>query len=278
MVKTVASIALAAASIACTTGSVLAHADSGFYLAYSPGKYVQYIALVRSGRNVSGYLEAIRVSAKSPDGQLRTQSFAKRNGESLVFGEAVASATSQGYVVSATAPNGSITQLRFLPASAQAVNAAITAQSASVSRARYLSDRSAASAEVRLYSKMSAEDSARLASAQSAIEAAAAALTESQRTGDHLSAVARQARLDADAAVNRPGVSFAQNQTRLIALRIADDAEQAVVVAQHVTDVAGAVVATTRAEIDKLRLHFAQAAARAGAIAARLAPDATTGR
>ena len=278
MKKTIATVALAGAAIAGTASNVYAETNSGFFLAYSPGRYVQYIALDRSGRDVSGYLEAISVSPNSPDGQARTQTFAKRDGDSLVFGDAVASTTSQGYVVSATAPNGFITQVRFLPASPRDVNAAIAALSASASRARYVSERSAASAEVRSYSKMSVEDSDRLAAAQSAIETAAAQLSDSQRAGERLSAVARQARLDADAAVNRPGVSYAQNQSRLIALRIAEDAEQAVVVAQHVTDVASTVVGTARAEVGKLRLQFARAALRAQAIATRLAPGDAPGR
>lgn len=262
-VKTI-STTLAALSVFAFSG-VAGAADSlsGFYLAYSPGIFVQYISVNDTGRDVSGYLEAIRATPGSTPAISRTQTFGKGNGAALSFGAYTATKTANGFTLTEITQEGRVVQQSFARTSVAAINASIAALSMSVDRSRAQFAQRNLKAEIRTNEAMSAQDSAQLAKAQAALDAANAQLVSTQTVADRLSAIARQARADANAAIDKPGVSLAQNQARIQAMKIADDAEQNVVNAQRNLNGAQTAVITAKAEMQRLHLAIAQATDRA---------------
>ena len=255
--KTVVSSAVALSALVATVAPGFADTESGFYLANSPGNSVQYLSLIDTGRFVSGYLEAIRVTPATADGQTRVQTFSSPGTGALSFGTSMAVRTANGYILTSMTPEGQVVQQRFAKANAQTVNAAILALSVSVSRARAKSQLDSARASARTYSAMSSDDAARLAKAQIAVDTASAQLSDAQRSADRLSTLARQARADANAAIDKSGVSLAQNQSRIAAMKTADDAEQSVIIAQRTANIASNALGVARAEVARLRLQMA---------------------
>ena len=258
MIKTI-STTLAALSV-FAYGGVARAAESqlGFYIAYSPGVFVQYLSVNETGRDVSGYLEAIRATPGAAAGVTRTQTFGKRNGSALFFGPFTATKTANGFTLTAMTPEGRVVQESFARTSVAAINASIAALSSSVDRSRAQFAQSNLKADTRTSDASSTDDSAQLAKAQAAADSANAQLVAAQTVADHLSALARQARADANAAIDKPGVSLAQNQGRINAMKIADDAEQSLVSAQRNVNGAQNYVMTAKAEVLRLRLRIAQ--------------------
>ena len=276
-VKTI-STTLAALSVFAFSGAAgAADSQSGFYLAYSPGIFVQYLSVSDTGRDESGYLEAIRATRGASAGVTRTQTFGKRNGAALSFGAYTATKTANGFTLTAITQEGRVVQQSFARTSVAAINASIAALSTSVDRSRAQFAQSNAKTEIRNYDASSAEDSARLAKAQAAVDAATAQLVSAQTIADRLAALARQARADANAALDKPGVSLAQNQGRIDAMKIADDAEQNVVGAQRSLNGAQNSVASAKAEVLRLRLRIAEANDRARALGGHLATNDAVG-
>jgi hypothetical protein len=273
---------LAAAAIAlCGFSSVRAasYADThaGFYLANRPGNFVQYLSLSDSGASVGGFLEAIRATTGTPDGQTRLQTFARTSGSSLSFGGASATRTSDGYTLTWMTPEGKLAQQHFVRSSVGAVNAAIAALAASVSRNRAQSDIASSRAQWRTYTASAGDDTARLGRAQAALDAATAAVSDAQRAQDRLTALSKKALADANAAIDKPGVSLAINQERIAAMRTADDAEQSVVAAQRSFDIATSALDVAKAEVARLRGRIADSTERARALAAHLGGGETYG-
>jgi hypothetical protein len=272
---------LAAAAIALSVGSVRAtsYADtqSGFYLANRPGSFVQYLSLNDSGRSVSGFLEAIRAAGDAPDGQTRSQIFARSSGSALSFGNASAVRTSDGYTLTWMTPEGKLQQQHFVRSNVGAVNSAIAALASSVSHNRAQTGADSERAELRTYNASSVDDTARLARAQVALDAATSQVADAQRAEDRLAALAKKARADANAAIDKPGVSLAINQSRIDAMRIADDAEQSVVAGQRSVDVASGTLDAAKTEVNRLRVRIADSTEKARALSTRLAGAQTFG-
>jgi hypothetical protein len=199
--KTIATT-LATTSVFALCGAAgAADSESGFYLAYSPGAFVQYLAVTDTGRDVSAYLEAIRATPGASTGITRTQIFGRRNGGALAFGAYTATRTPNGFTLTSMTQEGQVIQQSFARTSVAAINASIAALSTSVNRTRAQYAQSNVKAEIRNYDAASADDSARLGKAQSAVDAATAELTAAQATADRLAAIARQTRADANAAI-----------------------------------------------------------------------------
>ncbi len=267
MMKKMISTTLAAVSVFAFSGAArAADSQSGFYLAYSPGIFVQYLSVNDTGRDVSGYLEAIRATPGASAGVTRTQTFGKRNGTALSFGAYTATKTANGFTLTAIMQDGRVVQQSFARTSVAAINASIAALSTSADRNRAQFAQNNVKAEIRSNDNSSAEDSAQLVKAQAAVDAATAQLVSTQTIADRLATLARQARADANAAIDKPGVSLAQNQGRIDAMKIADDAEQNVVSAQRNVNGAQNSVMTAKAEVLRLRLRIAQASDRAHAL------------
>lgn len=255
--RTIATGAVAVSAFALSMAPSFGDTLSGFYLAVSPGISVEYLSLIDTGPAVTGYMEAIRAAPTSVEGQTRVQTFSRGGAGILSFGSSTAIRTSNGYTVTSMTPQGQLVQQRFVRSDARAVNAAILALSVSVSRNRVKSQLDAARADARALNVTSSDDVARLTKAQLAVDAASAQLTDAQRTADRLSLLSRQARADANAAIDKPGVSLAQNQGRITAMKTADDAEQNVIIAQRTAAAAATSLAAARAEVARLRLRIA---------------------
>jgi hypothetical protein len=275
--KTIVTTFAALSVFALSGAAGAADSASGFYLAYSPGAFVQYLAVNDTGRDVSGYLEAIRATPGAAAGITRTQTFGRSNGASLAFGAYTATRTSNGFTLTSMTQEGQVIQQSFTRASVAAINASIAALSSSVNRTRAQFAQSNVKAEIRNYDAVSADDSARLGKAQAAVDAATIDLTAAQAAADRLAAVARQCRADANAAIDKPGVSLAQNQERINAMKIADDAEQSVVNAQRSVNVAQSAVIGAKAEVLRLRSRIADAADRSRALSSHLATNDAVG-
>ena len=275
--KTIATTFAAMSVFALSGAAGAADSASGFYLAYSPGSFVQYLAVNDTGRNVSGYLEAIRATPGAAAGITRTQTFGRSNDGSLAFGAYTATRTSNGFTLTSMTQQGQVMQQTFARASVAAINASIAALSSSVNRTREQSAQSSAKTEIRNYDAGSADDSARLGKAQAAVDAASVDLTAAQAAADRLAAIARQYRADANATLDKPGVRLAQNQERINAMKIADDAEQNVVNAQRSVNVAQSAAIGAKAEVLRLRSRIAEAADRARALSSHLAKNDAVG-
>jgi hypothetical protein len=245
-----------------------AGSNSGFYLASRPGTFVFYLSLTDSGSAVSGYLEAIRASRSGPDGQTRTQTFATYTRDALSFGNYTATRTPDGYTLTGMTPDGQVVQQHFVRSSVQEINKSIAALSASVNHARaQLAPPPAKTMATtpQRSAPLSAADSGRLARAQAAIDAATAQVATSKDAIDRLAALARQARAEANAAIDEPGVTFAQNQKRVQAMNLADQAELTVVDARRQADVSAAALDAAKAAIADLRTRIAKGPAHGSA-------------
>ncbi len=259
---------------------IAAGADTAgpYYLAYRPGVSVQYLSLNESGANVSGYMEAVVPSATAAGGQSRVQTYSSSSGTTLSFGAFHARRTADGYTLTTMTRDGIIIEVRFVRSSALVVNASLVALSASVGRNRLAADRVSGNAELKDDNAISALDSLELAKAQIAIDTAAALLDTAQTKAQRLTASARQARVAANAAMDMSGVSLQQNQNRMVAMKMADDAEQNVTIARHSADLAATDVGTAKAAVVQLRLRIADVAARIRSLTAHLANDGATQR
>jgi multidrug efflux pump subunit AcrA (membrane-fusion protein) len=264
-----AAVALLFTRRAAGAAPKLVGTQTGFYLAVKPGVSVEYLSLNDTGIEVTGYLEQIVVSGTAPDGQVRTQTFAKRRDGVLTFGPHVLTRVARGYEMTSTSPDGRIEETVFVPVAPRSVNASIVALSTSVNRHRIEIDRLASAAALRTYSAMSADDSRRLARAQLEVASAAAELRRAQLAADRSSALARQARSLANAKIDEAGVSLEQNQSRLSAMNAADAAELNAVVAQRMADVAGTALNASVSNVATLQIHLAQISRMARALATR---------
>ena len=207
----------------------------------------------------------------------RSQTFARNSGNVLSFGNASATRTSDGYTLTWITAEGKLAQQHFVRSSVGAVNAAIAALASSVNRNREQTDIASARAQWRTYTATAGDDTARLARAQAALDAATVAVADAQRAEDRLTGLSKKARADANAAIDKPGVSLALNQSRIDAMRTADDAEQSVVAAQRSFNVATSALDAAKAEVVRLRGRIADNTERARALTAHLGSGETYG-
>ncbi len=273
---TFAFIVLTASTVLSSRTAAESELPGSYFLAYQPGVSVQYLALDNSGSNASGFLETVRLASAAPGGESRVQTFSNSGGSSLSFGTNRARRTAQGYTLTTMTQGGNIVELRFVRSTASAINASISALSTRVGRNRIAADRVSGNSQLKDNKTLSAIDVEQLAAGQVAIDAAATLLNAAQVKADRLRTSARQARLAANATIDETGVSLAQNQRRMVAMTIADDAEQAVIIAQHLADLAAMDYHTARAVVVQLRLRIADIAERSRILIARLASEGVT--
>ncbi len=265
--------ACAGATLACSL-STPGRADtvSAFYLdSGSNATSVKYLTLDGWGNDANGFLEAVQATGSAQNAAERSQVFAKRSGKSLTFGTYQAIRTADGYTLTSIDQGGNIDRRYFVLSTAPAINNAIGALLARLGNNRVQSDRLTGKAELRHDNSVAAAASARLNRGQAALGGAAARLTAAQGLADNLSASAAQARVVADAAMNQPGATLAQNQTRMTAMQTADDAEQNVTVAQQAAEDAASAVTAAKADLARLQYHLANVVRASRLLAARLA-------
>ncbi len=184
-----------------------------------------------------------------------------------------------GYVLTFAASTGQVDEERFSRATIGRVNGSVAALSASVARMQAQNDLNVARAELTADTSATGAQGERLAQAQRIIDISRNAQTDLQRRADALWAVARKLRLDANAAINTPGASFAQNQRSVGAMKIADDAALSARAAQHDADAAGQNAMLAAADLTALNASIAALTERVRVLSDRLkASGDTAGR
>lgn len=229
------------------------HTALGFYLDDSPGRFVEYLSVNESSHDVVGYFEAIHSSSSAADGQSRTQIFATLRGNVLSFGKYIAERTGEGFTLTAMSPEGEVVQRRFVRASVQSVNASIVAFQKSVILSRIRAAVVAKNVDMNRNETVSVDDAGLLRQAEAKVNAARAELDAARSVAERVSAAALKARVEANAAIEQPGASLAENQIRMAAMNLAGNAEQNEAVAEHRVDIAATALGTARAEVARLR-------------------------
>jgi hypothetical protein len=256
MTKVKAVAAVAAAFSALMYGGAANGAESltGVYLSNSPGK-VEYLSLTDSGQSAAvGFFEALHAlsSVAVPS---RTKIFSTRVGNTLRFGRYTAMRTADGFILTSVSEDGGILQEHFIRSTVADVNNSVVALQESAIR-HSKGDSRFVKIGLSHGSSVSSSDTSQLWKAQADINTAQAQLSDAQDSASRMCTLATQARAAANAAINEPGVSLAQNQGRMQAMTRADEAEQNEVAAEHrLVAVAGA-----RADVERLRSRVAKAA------------------
>jgi hypothetical protein len=274
--KSLAVAAIGLAVVAAGPSAGIADTQTGFYLARSPGS-VRYLSLDGSTESVTGFLEEITIDQSGSDGEVRTQTYARRAGNSLFFGNYTATRSAHGYTLTSVTRTGRNVQQHFIQTTVPAINASVDALSTLADRLRVRADIVSTKNQLTRYAAMSSLDAARLSSAQARFEEASLALGNAQRSADRLSALARVARTLANAAVDRPGVSLEENRNRINALTSADEAEQNAVIAQRASVLAANAVDVGTADVVALRSHLLESSERARSLNTRLASNDAVG-
>jgi hypothetical protein len=254
----------------------IADTQTGFYLARSPGS-VRYLSLEGSGHDVTGFLEEIVIDQSGSDGEVRTQTSARRSANSISFDTYTATRNAHGYMLTSVTRSGRIVQRQFIQTSVPAINASVDALRVDADRIRARADIVSAKNQLTKYAAMSSLDAARLTTAQARFEAASLSLGNAQRSADRLSALARIARTLANAAVDQPGVSLEENRNRIGALTDADEAEQNAVSAQRASVLAANAVDIASADVVQLRSRLIESTERAHTLNTRLASNDAIG-
>jgi hypothetical protein len=135
----------------------IADTQTGFYLARSPGS-VRYLSLEGSGHDVTGFLEEIVIDQSGSDGEVRTQTSARRSANSISFDTYTATRNAHGYMLTSVTRSGRIVQRQFIQTSVPAINASVDALRVDADRIRARADIVSAKNQLTKYAAMSSLD------------------------------------------------------------------------------------------------------------------------
>jgi hypothetical protein len=267
-----AATALAVSALLCSGAPSVAQTRSAEYVSVSPGLYVEYLSLIDSGNYVSGFLESVRISKFSPDGEERTlmSVSAKSNGDIIVFGDRTATRTAKGYMLTYAMSTGEAGQQEFTRSTIQQINTSIRDLSAGVKQNQTMSALAAAKAELSTISKSAITQAQRIAQLQSIIDAATVKQAALQHEAEPLVGIARALREKAMAMLDIAGASWTENQLRVAAMKNADDANETARIAQRDADASGETAAHARADLNDVRIRIARLNERARVLTATI--------